>query len=190
MVGRVVDAESGLIYLRNRYYDPATGQFLSRDPALALTRSAYGYVDNNPLNGSDPTGHDWGWNPISDVTQAAHDVAHWATTPMSLPNSRIFSGEVNVIYGGLKVGEGAFLVTVGTAEDLSGVGAFLGIPTQAYGVYQLVTGVGRAYRGSAQLIDAFHHPIVCKSPLRYGADFGLDVAPGGGSIEKLLGGLP
>lgn len=38
------------------FYDPATGQFLSRDPAVAATRSAYGYVYGNPLNGSDPSG--------------------------------------------------------------------------------------------------------------------------------------
>ncbi len=56
MVGRVVDPETGLIYLRARYYDPTTGQFLSRDPAVAVTGSAYGYVDGDPLNGSDPSG--------------------------------------------------------------------------------------------------------------------------------------
>jgi len=37
-------------------YDPSTGQFLSRDPANALTRSAYGYVGGNPLNMTDPSG--------------------------------------------------------------------------------------------------------------------------------------
>ncbi len=54
--GQYTDAETGFQYLRARYYDPATGQFLSRDPMEALTRSAYGYVDGNPLNGTDPTG--------------------------------------------------------------------------------------------------------------------------------------
>ena len=33
-----------------------TGQFLSRDPMVALTRSPYGYVADNPLNGVDPSG--------------------------------------------------------------------------------------------------------------------------------------
>ena len=56
VVGRVVDPESGLIYLINRYYDPQTAQFMSVDPAVALTQSAYGYVGDNPLNGADPTG--------------------------------------------------------------------------------------------------------------------------------------
>jgi RHS repeat-associated protein len=54
--GQHTDAESGLIYLRARYYDPATGQFMSRDPLLAQTRSPYRYAADNPLNEDDPTG--------------------------------------------------------------------------------------------------------------------------------------
>ena len=53
---RYMDPETGLIYLRARYYDPTTGQFLSRDPAVASTREAYGYTGGDPLNGSDPSG--------------------------------------------------------------------------------------------------------------------------------------
>ncbi len=48
--GEYTDAESGLQYLRARYYDPATGQFLSRDPLEHISRTPYAYVDNNPLN--------------------------------------------------------------------------------------------------------------------------------------------
>jgi RHS repeat-associated protein len=58
--GQYADAETGFIYLRNRYYDPATAQFLSQDPAVAVTRSAYGYIGNDPLNGTDPSGLDGG----------------------------------------------------------------------------------------------------------------------------------
>jgi RHS repeat-associated protein len=50
------DAESGLIYLRARYYDPTTAQFLSRDPIVATTREPYAYVSGNPLKSSDPSG--------------------------------------------------------------------------------------------------------------------------------------
>jgi RHS repeat-associated protein len=46
----------GAFHLRARYYDPATAQFTSRDPAVAQTRSAYGYVGDNPLNATDPAG--------------------------------------------------------------------------------------------------------------------------------------
>ena len=46
----------GLHYLRARYYDPTTAQFLSRDPAVAKTRSPYGYAMGSPLNRVDPSG--------------------------------------------------------------------------------------------------------------------------------------
>ncbi len=39
-----------------RYYNPTTGQFLTRDPIEAITRSAYGFVYGNPLNAADPSG--------------------------------------------------------------------------------------------------------------------------------------
>ena len=54
--GEYTDSESGFVWLRARYYDPATAQFLTRDPLVAETRSAYGYVDGNPLNRTDPSG--------------------------------------------------------------------------------------------------------------------------------------
>ena len=37
-------------------------QFLSRDPMVRTTRSPYGYVGGNPLNGTDPSGLDCGWS--------------------------------------------------------------------------------------------------------------------------------
>jgi len=54
--GGYTDSESGFQYLQARYYDPNTGQFLTRDPATATSRSPYGYVHGDPLNASDPTG--------------------------------------------------------------------------------------------------------------------------------------
>jgi RHS repeat-associated protein len=54
--GQYRDSESGLYYLRARYYDPATGQFISRDPAAATTRAPYSYASNNSINTADPSG--------------------------------------------------------------------------------------------------------------------------------------
>src|SRR5205085_7233420 len=39
--GEYTDAETGFLYLRARYYDPATQQFLTVDPWLAATSSLY-----------------------------------------------------------------------------------------------------------------------------------------------------
>jgi RHS repeat-associated protein len=56
--GQYKDSESGFYYLRARYYDPSTAQFLSRDPAAAFTLSPYAYVNGSPLNSTDPSGDD------------------------------------------------------------------------------------------------------------------------------------
>jgi RHS repeat-associated protein len=47
---------TGLIYLINRYYDPATGQFTSLDPQIDQTLQPYAYTAGNPVSESDPTG--------------------------------------------------------------------------------------------------------------------------------------
>jgi uncharacterized protein RhaS with RHS repeats len=39
-----------------RYYDPATGQFLSVDPMVEQTQQAYIYVGDDPVNSCDPSG--------------------------------------------------------------------------------------------------------------------------------------
>ncbi len=54
--GQYLDSGSGLYYLRARYYDPSTGQFLSIDPLVQVTLSPYAYVLGNPVNGVDPGG--------------------------------------------------------------------------------------------------------------------------------------
>lgn len=67
--GQYTDAESGLIYMRARYYDPTTGEFLTRDPAVQLTQEPYSYSSNDPLNSVDPSGlNDCGlFSSICDV---------------------------------------------------------------------------------------------------------------------------
>jgi RHS repeat-associated protein len=76
--GAYADA-TGLINLINRYYGPTTGQFLSVDPAVSLTQAPYSYANDDPVNEADPLGL-WGWNPISDVVQAAKDTGHFVAT--------------------------------------------------------------------------------------------------------------
>ncbi len=54
--GQYTSSDTGLIYMRARVYDPATVQFLSVDPLIGFTLAHYNYVEDNPLNGSDPSG--------------------------------------------------------------------------------------------------------------------------------------
>jgi RHS repeat-associated protein len=56
--GREWDNETGLHYYRARFYDAATGRFLSEDQLRFGSGSSdfYPYVSNRPLNNSDPSG--------------------------------------------------------------------------------------------------------------------------------------
>ncbi|HEX5592036.1 MAG TPA: RHS repeat-associated core domain-containing protein [Solirubrobacterales bacterium] len=54
--GQYTDTESGLQYLRARFYDPGTGQFMTRDPFVAHTRTPYAYGLDDPLRFIDPSG--------------------------------------------------------------------------------------------------------------------------------------
>ena len=79
--GQYRDAETNSYYLRARYYDPSTAQFLTRDPMVATTRSPYGYVSGNPLNNVDPSGECglWGSDTCWD------DAAGWVNDNVVQP---------------------------------------------------------------------------------------------------------
>jgi RHS repeat-associated protein len=53
--GQFFDPESGYYYLRARYYDPKTAQFITRDPVSPATQP-YAYTADNPANNIDPSG--------------------------------------------------------------------------------------------------------------------------------------
>ena len=83
--GQYLDAESNLYQMRARYYDPGTGQFLSRDPAAASTREPYSYVGGSPINRLDPSGL-CDWNPLSGGFCGYQALSQ---TPLGLPLSKV-----------------------------------------------------------------------------------------------------
>ena len=59
--GQQADSETGLYYLRERYYDPTVGRFLGLDPVAGdprapLSLHRYTYAGNDPANFADPNG--------------------------------------------------------------------------------------------------------------------------------------
>jgi RHS repeat-associated protein len=54
--GQLTDVETGFQYLRTRYYDRLTGQFLTPDPIYPITQSRFGFAANDPLDLGDPLG--------------------------------------------------------------------------------------------------------------------------------------
>jgi RHS repeat-associated protein len=67
--GEQRDVESGLYYLRARFYDPAIGRFLARDPLPG--GNLYAYVGSNPTNLIDPTGLQAAGNAAAAACAAA-----------------------------------------------------------------------------------------------------------------------
>lgn len=120
-----------------RYYDPATAQFLSRDPISQRTRSPYGYVYGNPLNARDPSGLDCDWtSPWDCVEEHAGDIS---TVTGILAT-------VTAPIGPLSLGFGATSIVTGgyqTYKDVrdNNVGASI------LDVLGMVPGVGAEYKG-------------------------------------------
>ena len=57
--GERTDPETGLVFLRARYYEPETGRFISKDPmGIAAALNSYVYVGNDPVDKIDPLGLD------------------------------------------------------------------------------------------------------------------------------------
>jgi RHS repeat-associated protein len=127
--GEYRDTETGFIYLRARYYDPTTAQFLTRDPIEALTRSPYAYANNDPINTIDPSGLcpmcvvfiggaliggglDLGFQALGNVADGcgAFSDINWGSVA--------FSG---LLGGGLSVG-GAWLASARAAQGGSAFG--------------------------------------------------------------------
>jgi RHS repeat-associated protein len=57
-LGHKQDDESGLVYMRARYYEPTSGRFVSEDSARQ-GNGWFSYCRNNPLNAVDMTGRSW-----------------------------------------------------------------------------------------------------------------------------------
>ncbi|UQZ32242.1 hypothetical protein C2I18_00985 [Paenibacillus sp. PK3_47] len=104
--GEVYDAETGLYYLRARYYDPSMGRFLNEDTYEGqidnpLSQNLYTYVVNNPLIYSDPTGHRHemgpGWGGFAGNRYSATDPwKGWGGPVGSLANFLILD-DVNTL---------------------------------------------------------------------------------------------
>ncbi|MDA8354924.1 MAG: hypothetical protein M0Z95_01150 [Actinomycetota bacterium] len=85
--------------------EQTNSQVLPIGPAVLMAGDRYTYANDNPVNEADPLGL-WGWNPISDVTQAAGDVGHFVVTHKKA----------------IEVGAG---IALGVAAAATGVGAVI-----------------------------------------------------------------
>ena len=84
------DSETGLYYLKARYYDPTTGQFTQEDTVQDdnLQYNLYGYCSANPVLYTDPSGH---YNANKAIKYAKkwwgnYNTAHYKTNTQDCAN--------------------------------------------------------------------------------------------------------
>jgi RHS repeat-associated protein len=91
--GQYHDSETGLHYNRYRYYDPALGRYITRDP-MGITQglNVYCYSGNDPIGRCDPMGL-WGWkDTLSVVAAVAVGIVVFVTLPVSGPLLLVAAG--------------------------------------------------------------------------------------------------
>ncbi len=94
--GQYTSSDTGLVYLRNRVYDPSTAQFLSRDPLTDLTWEPYSYAFDNSVNNVDPSGLEAIPFPVEGPEAAA------CLTPEAIGPCVVVGGAGYIITEGVK----------------------------------------------------------------------------------------
>ncbi|OEO31863.1 hypothetical protein VW23_014395 [Devosia insulae DS-56] len=101
-IGERTDPETGLTYLHARYYDASLGRFLSpdwwdpSDPGVGTDR--YGYSAGDPVNKSDPNGHDSLWCTTGTGAIPCSSIHPWLDPTLDFVNAPI-NGAVNIMAG-------------------------------------------------------------------------------------------
>jgi RHS repeat-associated protein len=154
---REFDNFTGLHYYRARFYDAKLGRFISEDPIgfAGGDINLFGYVWNNPIKYSDPTGLD-GWG---------NDTAGWLDDRIEFARKWwqgddqdwVWNGSVNtgadLAFGAsdmMRVGNGAGQAFCDCDENIYGRAAFLAMDVQrASGLFTLLGGIGARVRASS-----------------------------------------
>jgi RHS repeat-associated protein len=159
---------TGLVYLLHRYYDPATGQFLSVDPDVSKTNRPYQYASDNPVDATDPTGLFTVGTCLGygGMVGTIHLAAGGCLTRTLDPDGRDDIGlTVTGLVGfgeGFGFEDGAYY-EVSNSETIQGLGEWFWYVAAGYSYYAGVTGsvfwgggVVGADIGAAAGFDAFY----------------------------------
>ncbi len=134
--GEQQDAESGLYYLRARYYSPGIGRFISRDPATGndqtpLSLHKYLYANGNPTNMTDPGGRE----TLIELEETQADMGMWMK--QAVPRFKKALDNAQKLFGSVELGTAAYLSVGALVESMFGTtmyaDAFLGQRTRWLG---------------------------------------------------------
>jgi RHS repeat-associated protein len=163
------DTGTGNVNMDSRWYNPASGQFLSRDSASnsALPNPAaanpFAYGDDNPMTAYDPMGTcDW-WNPlcgaqqkIQQATTAVSNAWNGATSAVGNAVGNAWNGATSTLgswAGNITQGFGSFMA--------SAQKGLTNLATSAVHVFtSVVTTVKDAYHNVTTTISNAAHTVV------------------------------
>ena len=96
---------SGLLYRRNRYYNPEQGRFIQEDPiGLAGGLNLYGYANGDPVNFSDPFGLCPMCYVAFEVAASIYDAGDLAVTGIRYLRGKASGAELSVTAAGAAAG--------------------------------------------------------------------------------------
>jgi RHS repeat-associated protein len=149
--GEQTDDETGLLYLRARYYDPSVGRFTSRDAFTGFADSSqslnrYVYVNNNSVNSVDPSGEIAYFLIAGAIGGAAGFAAYAIPTLLSSGEKWSWAKAGVATTGGAVVCAAAPLIAAGIASGAVTSLGSLSVPAAtglAVGEVGLFTGISK-----------------------------------------------
>jgi len=132
--GQYLDSSTGFYYMRARYYDPTTGQFLSVDPAVSFTQSPFDYAGDDPVTETDPSG----------ACGGARETAAPPPTNIITPKNGDLKIGTEISSPTVYLGGGFYISASTTVTDVKGTDSINEIDLQANGEVDIGTPFGTA----------------------------------------------
>jgi hypothetical protein len=153
----------------SRWYNPATGQFMNKDSVSlspvpnSVAANPFAYVDDNPMAGTDPSGHCWViCSVINDAKHAYHKVA-----------SKVASAFKKIAHAAAAVVENSYNEAKRAASDVVRAAkrtvsvatgavsdAYRAATTEARRVYRYTAKkVRRVYRAAVHVVKTAYHAV-------------------------------